>query len=75
MPEPMTTPRRSGSTSGVLASAPRFAGGDQGVLAAWVEAANLDLGKNFRGRLLEGRRDLHRELVGLDPVERHQAHA
>src|SRR5450759_2416039 len=42
---------------------------------ATVEPANPDPGQDVHGGLLDGRGDLHGELVGLDPVERHQAHA
>jgi len=53
---------------------PGLPGSDQRVLAGRVQTANLDPGQDLRGGLLDGRRDLHLELEGLDPVERHQAH-
>jgi len=54
---------------------PGLAGGDQAVLSGGVESANLDPGKDIDGRLLDRGRDLDWKLVGLDPLERHQAHA
>ena len=68
MPEPMATPSRSGSTSGVAGVGPRLAGGDEGVLARGVEAAGLDLGRATRsGGVLDRRGEGDGQLVAWRP--------